>query len=264
MIKKLVLSVFVLLFFCGAAFCGPYDAFNYVLNSIGYNAEHSGQHKAWERLAQKYLDSFTKDIGQAIAGGSYGIGGNIGISDINLMLSLKMSYQEVSNGNTIVRTSGESAIYYPIIQAELGFLEKFAGIVRFSYFNDSTLLGGGLRYNILISEDEMYIPSISVQSVYNYLIYNESSYGKFNVWNLKTGTTAYFGLVPYIQPYVFLTYDVTALKPVSSYYSYLDSKEHGFGYGVGASIKVEPLNISFSVSMYDNQPNFSFGAFIGI
>lgn len=261
MIKKLVFPVFIILFFAGNVFAGPYDAFNYTLNKIAHD---SGGSKAGKKLAQKYLDAFTKDLGQAISGGSYGVGGGIGISDLNLFLSLKMSYQEVSNDNAIVRTSGDSAIYYPIVQAELGFLERYNAIIRLSYFNDSALFGGGLRYNILISEDEMYIPSISVQSVYNYVIYNENSYGKFNAWNLKTGATAHFGLIPYIQPYVFLTYDITSLKPVTSYYSNLSSQEHGFGYGLGANVKVEPLNISVSVSMYDNQPNISFGVFIGI
>jgi hypothetical protein len=180
------------------------------------------------------------------------------------MLSLKMSYQSVSDDNLIVRRSGDSAIYYPIIHAEIGFLEKYDAIARISYFNDSTLLGGGLRYQILTSEDFMYIPSVSVQSVYSYLIYDSSHYGKFNLWNLKTGATAYFGLIPYIQPYVFLTYDISALKPVTSYYSYLSSEEHGFGYGLGANVKLEFFSVSVSVSIYDNQPNVTFGAFVGI
>lgn len=255
-------AVLVLLIGSTAAFAAPYDAFDFVLNSISIDPSLSP--KGREKRAQKYLDVFTKDVGQAISGGATGVGGNLGISDLNLTLSLKMSYQEAASDDIIVRKSGDSAIYYPIVQAELGFLEKFDAIMRLSYFNNSALLGGGLRYGILKSEDEMYIPTISVQSVYNYLIDDNKEYGKFNVWNLKTGTTAYFGLIPYVQPYVFVTYDITALKPVSSYYSYLSSEAYGFGYGAGANLKIETLNITFSVSMYDGQPNYNFGVFVGI
>jgi hypothetical protein len=262
MMKKIILSVFLLAFFAGLSAAEPYDAFDAFLNMI--NSIPGMSKRAKKDMAQKYLDIFTKDVGQAISGGSSGIGGNLGISDLNLNLSLKMSYQETSKDNRIVRVTGESAIYYPIIQAEMGFIERFDAIARMSYFNSSALFGGGLRYKILESEEEMHIPSVYVQSVYTYLINDNSSYGKFNVWNLKTGTTAYFGLIPYIQPYVFVTYDITALKPLTSYYSDLSSKAYGFGYGAGANLKIEMLNISVSVSMYDNQPNVSFGVFIGI
>lgn len=239
----------------------PYDAFDFVLNSIYYS---SGDKTANEKIAQKYLDVFTKDIGQAVSGGSYGIGGNLGISDLNMTLSLKMSVQDIASGNYIVRASGNSNIVYPIIQAEIGLMEKFDAIARLSYANKSTVLGGGLRYTILKSDEFLYIPTISLQSVYNYLIVNDNVYGKFNAWNLKTGTIAYFGLIPYIQPYVFLNHDLTALKPITSKYSYLSSEADGFGYGIGANVKVEMINLSFSISLYDNQPNYNFGVFIGI
>ncbi|MCL2145030.1 MAG: hypothetical protein FWH43_06040 [Endomicrobia bacterium] len=260
--KKIL--ILACLFFCGNAFAEPYNAFNYVLNGIGLDPSSGLSQKQKKDIAQKALDIFTKDVGQAIAGGSSGIGGSFGIGELNLRLSLKMSYQETAKDNLIVRMSGETAIYYPILQAELGFIDRYDAIIRLSYFNDSALFGGGLRYEILRSEDEMHIPTIYVQSVYNYLVYNESNLGKFNLWNLKTGTTAYFGLVPYIQPYVFITYDITALHAVSSYYSGMSSNAYGFGYGFGGNLKLDMINISASVSMYDNQPNISFGVFVGI
>lgn len=260
-IKRILFAAAFLAVSVSYSFSEPYDAFDFVLNGI-YN--DSGDPKLKEKLAQKYLDAFTKDIGQAISGGSYGIGGNLGISGLNMTLSLKVSVQDVSNDNIIVKTTGDSTIIYPILQAEFGFMERFDAIGRISYGNRSTVLGGGLRYTILKSEDEMYIPTVSVQSVYNYLIANDNEYGKFNAWNLKNGVTAYFGLIPYIQPYVFLTYDFTALKPVSSSYSYLSSKADGIGYGAGANVKLEMLNLSFSVSMYESRPNYNFGIFISI
>lgn len=253
MLKKVFLFFLTALLCEGAALAGPYDAFDYVLNRA-----------ASEKTARRYLEAFTKDIGQAISGGSYGIGGNLGISGSNLNLSLKMSYQEVSGSNIIVKTSGNSAIYYPVAQAELEFIERCEAIARFSYFNGSALFGGGLRYKIVDSAEKIYIPSVSVQSVYNYLVCDENESGKFNIWNLKTGTTAYFGLIPHIQPYVFLTYDITALKPLSSFYSYLSSRENGFGCGAGADINMHLLNITVSLSVYDKQSNISFGAYIGI
>ncbi|MCL1901645.1 MAG: hypothetical protein FWG57_07985 [Endomicrobia bacterium] len=259
--KKLLLSAFLITFCAGFAKAGPFDAFNHVLNLIAYN---SGGSKDGERLAQRYLDVLAKDVGQAISGGSYGVGGNLRISDLNLMLSLKVSYQDVATDNFIVRTSGETSITYPIIHAEYAFAERYDAIARASYFNSSALFGGGLRYKILVSEDEIYIPTLSVQSVYTHIFYSDGELGKFNAWNLKTGTTAFFGLIPYIQPYVFLTYDFMGLNPGSSYYSHLSARAQGFGYGAGANIKMDMLNISVSVSMYDNLPNISFGVFVGI
>ena len=258
--KKIILSAFLIAFCAGFAKAGPFDAFNFALDSIALYPGGS----AGEKIAQKYLDVLAKDVGQAISGGAYGVGGNLRISDLNLMLSLKVSYQDVAKDNFIVRASGETSITYPIIHAEYGFAERYDAIARVSYFNSSALFGGGLRYKVLVSEDETYIPTLSVQSVYTHLFYSEGDLGKFSAWNLKTGTTAFFGLIPYIQPYVFLTYDFMGLNPSSSDYSYLSSSVQGFGYGFGANIKMEMLNISVSVSMYDNLPNISFGVFMGI
>ncbi len=246
--KVLILSTFFM--FCSAAvFAGPYDAFNWTLNNA-----------PTESIAQDYLDAFAKDVGQAIAGGSYGVGAGLG--SLGVYLSIKMSYQQVSNDDRIVRNSGEDSIIYPIVQGEIRLPYKFDAILRISNMNETTLLGGGLRYEVLEGRD-LIIPTVSAQSVYNYLIADSSEY-KFNAWNLKTGVTAFFGEIPVIQPYVFVSFDVTGLKPISSDYSNLSSQVYGAGYGIGANLSLGMLNITGSISMYDSQPNYNFGLFIGI
>ena len=248
--KKLIVFAALFLFCSSTVFAGPFDAFNLALDSS----------RITKKQAQDYLDAFTKDLGQAISGGSYGVG--TGLGALGIYLSIKMSYQQVSGANKIVRYTSEDAIYYPIVQGEIALHDKFDLIARISHFNDSTLFGGGLRYKIMEGRD-LIIPTISAQSVYNYVVADTFFY-KFNAWNLKTGLTAYFGEIPIINPYVFINYDITAFNPISSDFASLSSNAFGFGYGAGASVTLSNVNLSFSLSMYDNQPNYNFGVFIGI
>lgn len=255
--KKVLISVFAVLFFTVSAFAEPYEAFNFVLDSIYYNLGP----EAGKGIAKKYLEILASDVGQAIAGGSYGVGGELGL--IGLNLSLKVSYQQVADDNLIVRTAGDSAIYYPIVQAEYGILERLDFIGRISYMSESFLIGGGARYRL---HEGYYLlePTVSVQSVYNYLTANVKGGNKFDAWNLKNSVTASFLEVPYVKPYVFVTYDITGIKARSSKYSGLTANAFGFGYGGGLSALIDRINVTFTISMYNDQPNYNFGVFIAI
>ncbi|MCL2390664.1 MAG: hypothetical protein FWD54_00565 [Endomicrobia bacterium] len=247
--KKVLYLPFLLLFFAGTAYADPFDLFNYFLNTAPNRP-----------AAQKLLDYFAEDIGQAIAGGSYGVGGDLGLMGVKL--SIKMSYQQISQDNEIIRAVGETTLTYPVIQGEFGIFEDFDGILRLSNMNNSTLLGGGVRYRIR-EGDDMFVPTISIQSVYNFLIADDGD-NKFNAWNLKTSPTAYFGQIPYIQPYVFISYDVTSLTAKSSARSGLSSLVDGFGYGAGGNLSLGTVNVTGAISMYNGNANYNFGIFIGI
>ncbi|MDR1195532.1 MAG: hypothetical protein LBL00_03545 [Endomicrobium sp.] len=254
--------IFAVLTFCaGTLYAHPYEAFNVMLmrNEIqGYGAGSKSK-------AQRYLDEFAKDVGQAIAGGSYGVGGNL--DTFGFTMSIKMSYQQVTTDDVIVTRHGDTAIYYPIIQGEFLLSENVTGLARISYYNDSFVFGGGAKY--LLYEGYDYIPTVSAQSIYNYAItdtddpFTLERRVKFNAWNIKTAVTAYFGDVPYVQPYALLSYDVTGLHAVTSDRAGMSSIVSGVGYGVGGQIIINPLNLSFTLSVYEDRINYNFGIFFG-
>jgi hypothetical protein len=247
--RKVLPLAFLLLFLAKTVYADPFDAFNYILN---YSADRPA--------AQKLLDYFAEDLGQAIAGGAYGVGGNFGMAGVKL--SLKVSYQQVSKSDLIIRTSGDTVLTYPIVQGEFVISEKLDGILRLSHMHSSTIFGGGLSCDIYESYED-YIPSVLIQSVYNFVMADDG-FNKFNGWNLKTSPVAFFGRVPYVQPYAFLSYDITGVTAKSSVLEGLSSMVEGFGYGAGGSLMVGTVNINFSISMYKGEPNYNFGVFIGV
>jgi hypothetical protein len=248
--KKALALVTAVLLFSGTVFANPYEDFNKVLDSS----------KISKSRAQRYLDALANDVGQAIAAGSFGIGSSLGL--LGLYTSLKVSYQQISSDDVIIEKAGYSGLAYPVLQIEIGLPFRVDAIVRGSYFYDSTLLGGGLRWEA-VQGRELIIPTVSVQSVYNSLQVDASG-NKFNAWNLKTAVSAYFGEIPIFKPYVFATFDHTNLDAKSSDYSALSSNMNGFGYGLGGSVNLGIIDFSFSVSMYEDTPNYNFNVFLGI
>lgn len=248
--KQLLTLAFVCLFFAGSVFAGPYDELNSVLD----------KNKISKSKAQNYLNSLTDDVGQAISGGSFGVGASLGLLGMNL--SLKVSGQQVSGGNKIVDKAGYDYLFYPILQLEFGLPYRFDLIVRGTHFYDSTVLGGGLRWEAIEGRD-LYIPTVSLQSIYNNVQADDSG-NKFNLWNLKTSATAYFDQVPFVKPYVFVAFDTTELDLKSSDYAGLSSSRQGAGYGIGANVRILILNIGGTVSFYDGTPNYSINLFLGI
>jgi len=258
--KKIFVFAALMIFCSSAAFAHPYEMFNVVMSTNPYFGTPS------DSLADKYLNKFAKDVGQAIAGGSFGAG--VGLDAFGFNLSLKMSYQQVTAEDAIVNKEGDAGVYYPIIQGEFALKEKLTGIARLSYSNDTYVVGGGLRY--MFYEGYDYVPTVSFQSVYNYLIADfDDPTGvekkvQFNLWNFKNSVLAsFFPETPYVKPYVFVSFDVTGFHAVSSDRKGSSVVVPGVGYGAGGSIAINPINLNFTISMYDGSPNYNFGVFFG-
>lgn len=247
--KKIIASALVCVFFSGIVFAGPYEELNNVLNS--------GISKS---RAENYLDALAEDVGQAVSGGSFGAGASLGL--FGMYVSLKVSGQQVSGSNKIIDEAGYDYLFYPVLQFEFGLPYRVDLIVRGTHFYDSTVLGGGIRWEAFQGKD-LFIPTISLQSMYNHAQVDDDG-NKFNLWNWKTSAVAYFGEVPFVKPYVFVGYDMTDLKLKSSDYSGLSSNVQGAGYGVGANASLGLINLSGAVSFYEGNPNFSINIFLGL
>ncbi|MDR0724267.1 MAG: hypothetical protein LBF23_03680, partial [Endomicrobium sp.] len=145
---------FFVMFFLLVSQCvaNPYTSFNSVLNGLS------------EQDAQKSLDIFTKDFGQAISGGAFGLGAALG--SLGVYGSLKISYRSISSNNIIVKDSGSKGLFFPILHFCVGLPYDFNAILRLSRFDDTTIIGAGLLYELLKSK-AIIIPSISLQSIYN-------------------------------------------------------------------------------------------------
>ncbi|MDR1942347.1 MAG: hypothetical protein LBQ47_08480, partial [Endomicrobium sp.] len=124
--RKIFLPVCFIALFVSSAFAHPYEAFNYVMSR--YVTPDDSE-------ANRIFEQFTKDVGQAIGGGSYG--NSSGIDTFGFNMSIKMSYQQVTSENAIVNKNGDTAIYYPVVQGDFGLAEKLLGVARLSYSNDS-------------------------------------------------------------------------------------------------------------------------------
>jgi hypothetical protein len=245
--KKLITLIAVCFLFTAYGFANPYSSFNTVLNRLSEDeAEHS-------------LNIFAEDFGQAISGGSYGLGAYLG--KLGIYASVKMSYQQTSDNDIIVKDSGSNAIYFPILQLMVGLPCDFNALVRFSNYEGSILIGGGLTYALLKGRDFI-IPSITLQSVYTYAN-TDSENNKFDISNLKNSITAAFDKFLLVKPYVFLSYDITHLKANSSIHSGISSDVKGTGYGAGLNVSLGIINIAGAVSIYERQPNYSLGLYIG-
>ena len=266
---KKIFIVFATLVFCTVSvFAHPYEAFNIVMsrNPGWFGSEFEGTLD--DSLARKRLDEFAKNVGQAIGGGAFG--SSAGLDTFGFNLSAKMSYQQVTSDDVITNRNGDGGIYYPIVQGEFLLSEYLTGVARISYSNDSFLFGGGFKYRL--NDGYGYIPTVSIQSIYNYLVTDAddpyrvfTGYDrvKFNAWNLKNAVIAFFPEVPYFNPYVFVSYDVTGLHAITSERHGSSSIISGAGYGAGGTISLEPINLGFSISMYDGNPNYNFGVLFG-
>jgi len=259
--KKILLSFICVLVFAGAAFAHPYQSVNYFMLR-GITPSDSD--------AKNLLNEFATDVGQAISGASYGVGGNLDTFGFNL--SLKVSYQQLLTNSIIANHLGDSAISYPIVQGEFALTDNLIGIGRLSYANDSYVFGAGGRY--LIYQGYGYIPTISLQSVFNYMVADVevNDYRvyvpwqptvQFTAWDWKTSPMFYFQDVPYVQPYLFVSFDVAGVNLLSSDRTGMGTIVTGFGYGVGAQAKINPLTFSFTLSVLESRLNYNFAVSYG-
>lgn len=243
--KKLLIAALLALV-SQNVFAGPFGKFNAVL-------DHSTKGQA-----QHYLDVLAKDLTPIMAGGSYGVGASLGAPSINV--SLSGSYNDMSSDNKLV---SDSSLTYPMLQVEVGLPAKIDLILRGSMAYDSTILGGGLRYQLLESSF-IIIPTISVTGLYNNLSAKDSD-NKFGMNNYIASATASFPNIPLITPFVNVTYTYSDLKAKSSIYDGTTASYSAPGYGIGAAFSFLMLTGSVSVNwLGDDSISYGFGLFAKI
>ncbi|MDR3124677.1 MAG: hypothetical protein LBU10_02195 [Endomicrobium sp.] len=244
-----ILTFFVMFFLLvSQCIANPYTSFSSVLDTLP------------QEEVQKSLDVFTKDFGQTISGGSCcGIGAALGL--LGVYGSLKVSYRTISKDNIIVKDTAPKGLFFPMLHFCVGLPYDFNAILRFSRFDDTTVIGAGLLYE-LFKPKTIIVPAISLQSVYNDASTN--AYGnEFKAWNLKNSILLQFSKVPFIKPYIGLNYDITHLKAYSSKYCGIFSDVYGFGYGAGLNASLGIFSFAVDVFIYEDRPTYNLGMFVG-
>ncbi|MCK9583245.1 MAG: hypothetical protein M0Q46_06515 [Endomicrobiales bacterium] len=200
MIKKLLVFQAVFFFIVACSFAAnPFDQFNNALSGVPSS------------VAQKNLDNFAKDFGVLLGGGSYHQAKVLGFPGLDIGIHVPII--KTSDENTIVKASNVDNMFLPILQAEIGLPAKFDLIGRFVSYENSTLIGGGVRYGIIKSALPV-VPNVSVQAIYTQF---EASVGvnKFKADDIGVNALASFDL-PVITPYVGLGYNSINVIPDSS------------------------------------------------
>jgi hypothetical protein len=226
----------------------PYKSFGSVLDTLP------------KENVQKSLDVFTKDFGQVISGGSCGIGTASGL--LGVYGGLKVSYRTISKDNMIVKDTALKELFFPMLHFCVGLPYDFDVILRFSRFDDTTVIGAGLLYE-LFKPKTIIVPAISLQSVYNdasVKVYDN----EFKAWNLKNSILLQFSKVPFIKPYIGLNYDITHLEMMYpfKYYGML-SDVYGFGCGAGVSAGLGIFSLVIDVFIYEDKPTYNLGMVVG-
>ncbi|MDR3112424.1 MAG: hypothetical protein LBU55_04605 [Elusimicrobiota bacterium] len=250
--KKFLAVIFIIFAGFSTVFSDTFSAFNAVLDNCD------------KTRAADMLGTFTEDFGQAISGGSFGLGSSLGV--LGIYASAKYSYQQARDGNEILKEAGAGGIGIPIAQFVLGLTSAVDAIARIGYSEGATVFGWGARYQLV--DGASILPTISIQSVYTFSN-TISGENKFDAWNFKNSFSFAFTdiplIQPYFQPYFFVSYDYTELTAKSSFYEGMSSSVSGIGYGAGASISIKKrVNLSASISMYEDEPNWSVGLYVGI
>jgi hypothetical protein len=243
-----ILAFFVMFFLLvSQCIANPYTSFNSVLDTLP------------KEDAQKSLDVFTKDFGQAISEGSCGIGAALGL--LGVYGGLKFSYRTISKDNIIVKDTASKGLSFPILHFCVGVPYDFNVILRLSRFDDTTVIGAGLLYE-LFKPKTIIVPAISLESVYNDASANVHG-NEFKAWNLKNSILLQFSKIPFIKPYIGLNYDISHLKAYSSKYCGMSSDIYGFGYGAGLTASLGIFSFVIDVFIYEDRPTYNLGMFVG-
>ncbi|GAB1402711.1 hypothetical protein MASR1M68_16220 [Elusimicrobiota bacterium] len=222
-----------------SSFASTFSAFNLLLNS------------ASDSVAESLLNDLSSDMGSLILGGNIGASGSLGFS--KLRLNLKISGSRMNS--EIMRASGSSMLYMPILHAEFGLPYRIELIGRYGFGYDSNIYGAGARYGLYESE-LIVIPSVSVQGLYSIL--NARSNGNdFDANNISLSTVATFDQLPFVMPYAGIGWSRTELKPKSSSKQHLTGADATMGYTLGMSVSVLMINADANVTWYDMIPNYS-------
>ena len=186
-------------------------------------------------VAQKNLDNFAKDVGALLGSGAAHQGKALGLPGFDV--GIHVPGKKISDDDTIVKAAGLDTVYLPVIQAEIGLPKKVDLIGRFSSYQDSNLIGFGLRYGILKGGFPG-LPSLSVQAIYNSLNVNAND-NKLKATTLSAAATLSIDL-PAITPYLSAGIDSTTVDPDSTI-STLQGKATGYRVEAGVNLSLFPL-----------------------
>jgi len=244
--KKLLAVCAVVCLTVNFVFAGSFDKFNTILDAVD------------DGTAQKLLDNLASDMGAVMTGGNFGVSTSLGF--LNLSANLKVSNINVSN--EIMRNSGTSEMYLPILSLHLGLPYRFGILGKYGYGYDSNLYGLGLRYTVYESS-MLAVPSVSVQGMYS-LMQTRSNGNNFDTNDINLGACATFDQIPFVTPYVSVGWDKVKLKPKSSNKQNLTGEADNFGYGLGVAVNIVTFHLSCGVSWYRGVPNYTFGLNLSI
>lgn len=198
--KKALLFVAVLCLVSVKGFAAdPFDEFkNTLVNAV-------------RTEAQTQLDSFAKDLGSLMGGGSFHQGKSLGFPGFDV--GVHVPIKSTSDDNKIVKAAKVDTILLPVAQAELGLPAKIDLLVRYSALGDAKMVGYGVRYGLFKSIVPA-IPSVSVQATFNSLDVNANA-NKFKATTASVGAALSFG-IPIVNPYIGAGLDSTTVEPDST------------------------------------------------
>ncbi len=243
--KKGMLLSAILCLFSISAFAGPFSKFNDVMNSA-----------ISDKQAQRYMDDLASDLGGIMTGGNFGVSAGLGLANVNL--NLKVNYNKVSN--TIMKRSGTSEVYVPMLNAAVGLPYDINILAKYGYMQDTNIYGAGLRYLVYKGKD-MIIPAVTVQGMYTMLNAKDGD-NKVDANNLGFGAVATFN-VPIVTPYIGLGWDRTKAIAKSSDRKNMEGESDGFGYYAGIAISALVVNGSLGIGVYDGDVSYTFGLSLG-
>ena len=162
-------------------------------------------------VAQERLDSFTKDLGAVMGGGSYHQGESLGI--LGFDVGVQVPVKKVDDQDVIIKQSSLDSIALPILQVEKGLPMDIDIIARFTTFQSATMFGVGVRYG-LFKSDIPGLPGISLQAIYNKLDVS-ADLNKLSATTISADAVVSIGL-PIITPYLGVGIDKTEVTPDST------------------------------------------------
>ncbi len=194
--KALIYTIFVAFLTSPVFATDPFDNFKTQISAGG-------------AAAQTALDSFAKDLGALLGGGTYNDGKSLGFPGFNI--GIHVPTKQINNDDTIVKSAGISSVALPIVQVEIGLPANLDLIGRYTSYLNSTLTGYGLRYGIF-KPSIPGMPSVSVQAVMTDLNVAANA-NKFKASNSSVSATVSFNHLPIITPYAGVGYDSTNVNP---------------------------------------------------
>ncbi len=193
------LSVFALLLIFSTANAGMFDEFKKRLSGVA------------DDVVQKRLDALCEDVGAVMVMTGFHQAGNLAGTLPGFDIGLHAGYKKTSDKNDIIKAVGIDALLLPVLQAELGIPYINTDLIlRYTSYENSSLLGGGARYGLLKT-----IPfDLTFLIIYNKLNVSAGE-NKFTATSM-TGSVGLNINMPVISPYLALSVDSAEIEPDSS------------------------------------------------